>query len=139
MCIYIPSNEELSDDDGDSVGAVVNSLAAALVVLPIELSVSSPRDGAEGDGDGGTVDATEEGEGDGWIVAEEEEEGDGCWVGWGGVEGGAGSVRGGMLLLGRKRLILRLIFLMIDHGENSVMDILPYLLPIENSPAPLTG
>ena len=61
MCIYIPSNEELSDDDGDSVDAVDNSLAAALVVLPIEPSVSSPRDGAEGDG--GTVDATE-GEGD---------------------------------------------------------------------------
>ena len=137
MCIYIPSNEELSDDDGDSVDAVVNSLAAALVVLPIEPSVSSPRDGAEGDG--GTVDVTEEGEGDGCIVEEEEEEGDGCWVGWGRVEGGAGSVRGGVLLLGRKRLILRLTFLIIDHRENSVMYILPYLLPIENSPAPLTG
>ena len=136
MCIYIPSNEELSDDDGDSVDAVVNSLAAALVVLPIEPSVSSPRDGAEGDGDGGIVDVTE---GEGCIV-EEEEEGDGCWVGgWGGVEGGAGSVHGGVLLLGRKRLILRLTFLIIDHQENSVMDILPYLLPIENSPAPLTG
>ena len=136
MCIYIPSNEELSDDDGDSVGAVVNSLAAALVVLTIEPSVSSPRDGAEGDGDGGTVDATEEGEGDGCIVAEEEkEEGDGWWVGWDRVEGG-GSVRGGVLLLG---IILRLTFLIIDHRENSVMYILPYLLPIENSPAPLTG
>ena len=134
MCIYIPSNEE-SDDDGDSVDAVVNSLAAA-VVLPIEPSVSSPRDGAEGDGDGGTVDATE---GDGCIVEEEEEEGDGCWVDWGGVEGGAGSVRGGVLLLGRNRLILRLTFLIIDHRENSAMYILPYLLPIENSPAPLTG
>ena len=114
MCIYIPSNEELSDDDGDSVDAVVNSLAAALVVLPIEPSVSSPRDGAEGDG--GTVDVTEEGEGDGCIVEEEEEgEGDGCWVGWGRVEGEAGSVRGGVPLLGRKRLILRLTFLIIDH------------------------
>ena len=136
MCIYIPSNEE-SDDDGDSVDAVVNSLAAA-VVLPIEPSVSSPRDGAEGDGDGGTVDATEGG--DGCIVEEEEEEeGDGCWVGWGRVEGGW-SVHGGVPLLERKpRLILRLTFLITDHRENSVMDILPYLLPIENSPAPLTG
>ena len=131
-CVPIPSNEELSDDDGDSVGAVVNSLAAALVVLLIEPSVSSPKDGT---GDGGTVDVTE---GDGCIVEEEEEEDDGCWVGWGRVEGG-GSVCGGVLLLGRKRLILRLTFLMTDHRENSVMDILPYLLPIENSPAPLTG
>ena len=44
-------------------------------MLTIEPSVSSPRDSAEGDGDGGTVDATE-GEGDGWIVEEEEEEAD---------------------------------------------------------------
>ena len=59
VCIYILSKEEFSDDDGDSVDAVVNSLAAASVVLPIEPSVYSPRDGAEDDGDGGTLDATE--------------------------------------------------------------------------------
>ena len=104
MCIYIPSNEELSDDNSDLVDAVVDSMATALVVLPIEPSVSSLKDGAEGATDNGTVHATEE-EGDGWIIAEEEEEGDGCWVGGGGgivdssvatcTEGGDGWCRGG--------------------------------------------
>ena len=97
------------------------------------------KDGAEGDGGGGgTVDTTE-GEGIRCIVAEEEQEGNGCWVGRDRVKGGAGSVREGVPLLGRKRLILRLTFLIIDHRENSLMYILPYLLPIENSPVPLTG